>query len=193
VSVTVGSTTTVIGTLTTDSTGAGTLVLSSNPTGSQQALPSNFPTNIAAGSTIAVGTLSGILAAPTPPTMPGGCGQSSSVNLTAPLVDSVGDATGTATFVSSTSKGVTNTVFSLSVTGATASTTLTVSVTVGGTTTVIGTLTTDSTGAGTLVLATNPTGSEQSLPANFPTNIAAGTVVSVGSLSGTLATTTIVQ
>jgi hypothetical protein len=59
---------TVVGQLSTDSTGAGSLVLSSNPQGSEQQLPTNFPTTIAAGSTVTVGTLTGTLAAETTPT-----------------------------------------------------------------------------------------------------------------------------
>jgi hypothetical protein len=62
-SVAIGGTT--VGTVTTDSTGAGTLVLSSNPKGSQQSLPSNFPTSITSGTTVTVGTLSGTFAAST--------------------------------------------------------------------------------------------------------------------------------
>ena len=43
--------------------GAGSLVLSSNPTGTEQALPLDFPTNLSPGSTLTVGTLTGTLAA----------------------------------------------------------------------------------------------------------------------------------
>jgi len=53
---------TVIGQLTTDETGAGSLVLSSNPTDTEQALPLDFPTNLSPGSTVIVGTLTGTLA-----------------------------------------------------------------------------------------------------------------------------------
>jgi hypothetical protein len=53
---------TVVGQLTTDNTGAGSLVLSSNPSGTEQALPLDFPTNLSAGSTVTVGTLTGTLA-----------------------------------------------------------------------------------------------------------------------------------
>jgi hypothetical protein len=61
--VTVGDT--VVGQLTTDDTGAGALVLSSNPTGTEQALPADFPTDIGADTAISIGTLSGTLAANT--------------------------------------------------------------------------------------------------------------------------------
>ena len=47
---------------------------------------------------------------------------------------------------------------------------------------------TDASGNGTLVLSSEPTGNQQALPADVPTDIAAGTAVSVGDLSGTLAT-----
>jgi hypothetical protein len=50
-----------VGQLTTDETGAGSLVLSSDPTGTQELLPAGFPTNVSAGSTVTVGTLSGTL------------------------------------------------------------------------------------------------------------------------------------
>jgi hypothetical protein len=51
--------TTVVGQLTTDENGAGSLKLSS----SDSTLPANFPTSISAGSTITIGTLSGTFAA----------------------------------------------------------------------------------------------------------------------------------
>jgi hypothetical protein len=54
-----------VGTITTNASGNGSLVLSSNPKGSQQALPSNFPTSVAAGTSVGVDTLSGTLAAAT--------------------------------------------------------------------------------------------------------------------------------
>ena len=56
---------TQVGEITTDDTGAGKLVLSSNPHGSQTQLPSNFPTTITADTTtITVGTLSGTFTTP---------------------------------------------------------------------------------------------------------------------------------
>src|SRR4051794_12881121 len=51
-----------IGQINTDASGAGSLALSSNPTGNQQALPANFPTDVSADSVITVGTLTGSLA-----------------------------------------------------------------------------------------------------------------------------------
>jgi hypothetical protein len=53
---------TSVGQLTTDETGAGSLVLSSDPTDTEQALPLDFPTNISAGTTVTAGTLTGTLA-----------------------------------------------------------------------------------------------------------------------------------
>ncbi len=184
---------TVVGQITTDSSGAGTLSLSSNPTSSQQALPSNFPTTVAAGTAVTVGTLSGTLATSTD--MSGGCGGegdggglSDVTRLTAQLTDSSSTATGKVSYTTGTAAdGTTVTRFKVTVTGATASTTLDVAV--GGT--VVGQITTDSSGDGSLILSSNPKDSnEQSLPTNFPTTITSGTAVTVGTLSGTLATPT---
>jgi hypothetical protein len=175
--------TTVVGQLTTDATGAGTLVLSSNPTGTQQALPTNFPTTIDKGTAVSVDTLTGNLTAATD--TGDGCSISHGTSLAATLTDPNNtSATGTIKYHTYIEDGVTQTVFSISVSGAAASSTL--DVTIG--TTVVGQLTTDSTGAGTLVWASNPTGTQQALPTNFPTTIDVGTTVSVGTLGGTLAT-----
>lgn len=180
---------TVVGTLTTDSTGAGTLVLSSDPSGTEQALPSNFPTSIAAGTAVTVGTLSGSFAASTSTGSnsgtSSGCSHSQATTLSASLTDSTGTGTGTATLTTKASYGTT-TKLTVSVTGATASSSL--DVVIDGTT--VGTLTTDSTGAGTLTLSSNPSGTEQSLPSNFPT-VNSGSTITVGSLSGTFATSTL--
>ena len=106
--------------------------------------------------------------------------------LTTQLTDSSGTATGTATYSTSTVDGTTTTNFTVSITGTTADTSYDVAI--GGT--VVGQITTDSSGAGTLSLSSNPTSSQQALPSNFPTTVAAGTAVTVGTLSGTLATST---
>jgi hypothetical protein len=179
----------VVGTLTTDGTGAGKLVLSSDPYGSEQALPSSFPTSIAAGTAVTVGSLSGTFVAPTSTGGSddggsSGCSHSVGTRFSASLTDATG-ATGTATVTTKTYNGTTTTKLTVSVTGATASSPL--DVVIDGTT--VGTLTTDSTGAGTLTLSSNPTGTEQLLPANFPT-VSAGSTITVGSLSGTFATST---
>jgi hypothetical protein len=62
----------VVGQITTDANGNGTLCLSSNPQGKQSALPTTFPTNVASGTAVSVTdanglSLTGTLAAPTPP------------------------------------------------------------------------------------------------------------------------------
>jgi hypothetical protein len=182
---------TVVGQITTDANGAGKLVLSSNPSSSEQALPSNFPTSVAAGAAVTVGTLSGSLATSTG--MQGGCGGeggglSDVTRLTAQLTDSSSTATGSASYSTGTSTdGTTVTKFKVTVTGAAASTTLDVAIDG----TVVGQVTTDTNGAGSLTLSSDPKNSnEQALPSNFPTTLAAGSTVTVGTLSGTLATPT---
>jgi hypothetical protein len=178
-----------VGTITTDANGAGKLVLSSNPSSTEQALPADFPT-VTSGTAVSVGTLSGSLATPT---NSGGCGGdhgglSDVTRLTASLTDSSSSATGTVSYkTGTTADGTTVTRFKVTVTGAAASTTLDVSV--GGT--VVGQITTDTSGNGSLILSSDPKNSnEQSLPSGFPTSITSGTVVTVGTLSGTLGTPT---
>jgi hypothetical protein len=188
--VTVGGT--VVGQLSTDAAGAGSLVLSSNPTGTEQALSANFPTNIGTDTAIGVGTLGGTLVADTN-TGDGeagghsGCHHSSvdNTSLAATLTDSMATstATGTATYQLDSKSG--DTTFSVSVTGAAASSTLDVAID----DTVVGQLTTDNTGAASLVLSSNPAGTEQALPLDFPTNLSTGSTVTVGTLTGTLAST----
>jgi hypothetical protein len=61
----------VVGTLTTDANGNGNLVLSSNPKNpGEQPFPANFPSSIAPGTTVSVGTLRGSLVAQTHPASP---------------------------------------------------------------------------------------------------------------------------
>jgi hypothetical protein len=187
-SIKIGDTTLSTVELTTDSTGAGKLVLSSNPKStSEQALPADFPASVAAGTTITVGSLSGSLATPARPPKHDPApfhGTVLKTKLTDPNSTSV---TGMAVYHTFTIGGVTATGLMIKVSGAAANSTLSISI--GGTTLSTVQLTTDSTGAGKLVLSSNPKGSnEQPLPADFPTNIAAGTSVTVGSLSGSLAT-----
>jgi hypothetical protein len=171
-----------IGTLTTNATGAGTVTFSSNPTGSQQSLSSNFPMSIAAGTPVTVGPLSGSFAAATTTGggdsdgdgdgASGGCHHSHTTTLIASLTDSSTSATGTAAFTSTKSHGNTTSSLTVSVTGTAASSPL--DVVVNGTT--VGTLTTDSSGAGTLTLTSG-----------LPT-ISSGSTITVGTLSGTFAT-----
>ena len=177
---------TVVGQLTTDDAGDGELVLSSEPTDGEQELPADFPTEIAADTAITIGTLSGALVADADDGDGGGSGchrGSVDTSLDTSLTDSdtTSTATGTASYTVSSESGVTK--FSVSVTGAAASTTLDVSID----DTLVGQLTTDETGAGSLVLSSDPTDTEQALPADFPTKVSAGSTVTVGTLSGTLA------
>jgi hypothetical protein len=177
--------TTPIGTLATDSTGAGTLVLSSDPTGTEPALPVDFPTSITPGTIVSVDTLSGPLDVPTS-SHGGGC-ESTQTSLTTTLADPNGGAgAGTASYTTSTKHGVTTTNFLVSVTGLTGGQTY--DVLIG--TTPVGSITADDTGAGSLALSSNPTGNQQALPAGFPTSIDPGTSVTVGTLTGNLATST---
>jgi hypothetical protein len=169
---------TVVGQLATDETGAGSLVLSSNPTGTEQTLPTDFPTDISADMAITVGTASGTFVAVDDTS--GGCESVGHTSLTAALTDATSTATGTATYKAAADGS--STVFSVTTTGAAASSTLDVAIDG----TIVGQLTTDETGAGSLVLSSDPTGTQELLPAGFPTNVSAGSTVTVGTLSGTL-------
>jgi hypothetical protein len=151
----------VVGQIATDGTGAGSLILSSTPTGTQQQLPTNFPATVSADSIVTVGTLSGTL---------GSMHVSHKMTLIAQLTDSTGSGTGTATFKSNTESGKTR--LSLSVTGLAANSTL--DVMIGGT--VVGQITTNSSGTG-MVKFKNPT-----------TVVTSGSTITVGTLSGTFAT-----
>ena len=107
--------------------------------------------------------------------------------LTATLTDPNSSATGTVTYKTHVKNGVTETEFKVTVKGATADSTLDVSIG----DVVVGQITTDVNGNGSLELSSNPDDSdEQSLPDNFPTDIAAGITISAGTLSGNLATPT---
>jgi hypothetical protein len=183
-SVSVGDT--VVGEITTDASGAGSLVLSSNPTGDEQQLPDNFPTNVAAGTAITVGPLSGTFAQGNSDHHHG-CGgedEGNQTRLRAPLTDSDGSATGSVYLRTSTTGDTTNTRFVVRVSGAAANSTLDVAI--DGTT--VGQVTTNDSGSGKLVLSSNPKNDEQPLPANFPTTITAGSTVTVGTLSGAFET-----
>ncbi len=180
--VTIGDT--VVGQLSTDANGDGQLILASDPEGDEQPLPADFPTNIAAGTTVTVSSLSGDLA--TVDGHLGGCHEANRTALRATLTDpDNSSAAGTVAYHTRTRDGVTTTRFSVSVTGAAADSSLDVSIG----DVVVGQVTTDSTGAGTLVLSSDPVDNESPLPANFPTTIDPATTVTVGTLSGTLAET----
>lgn len=191
---------TIVGRLTTDDTGAGELLLSNNPTGSEQQLPADFPADISADAVVTVGTLTGTLAADTSTggdtgtegdsgtdgdTNTGnGCHSSAATSLTSSLTDQSSTATGSASYQTDNSTG--ETTFFVSITGAAADSTFDVAID----DTAVGQLTTDSTGAGTLEFSSNPAGTQQALPLDFPTNISAGSTVTVGTLTGTFTTET---
>ncbi|MBX9790135.1 MAG: hypothetical protein K2Y37_14555 [Pirellulales bacterium] len=166
---------TVVGQITTDTSGVGKLVLANNPRGDEQSLPDDFPTDVAVGTAVAVGPMSGALTK-----QPLTCATGQAGGLAAVLTDasnaSAHGLAGVRTFA-------TETELIVKVTGMAADSVL--DVTVGST--VIGQLTTDSNGAGKVVFSTDPTDDEVQLPADTAAAIAAGTTVSVGSLSGELA------
>lgn len=175
---------TVVGTITTDANGAGKLVLSSDPHGDETALPDDFPTDVAAGTAVSVGTLAGALAVG-----PIGCAARFGyaapfgTGLVAPPTDagdsSVRGVVGVRTFADETEVVV-------KVSGAAASSSL--EVTIGDT--VVGQVATDVNGSGKLVLSTDPTDDETALPDEVAAAITTGTTVSVGTLTGILATPT---
>ncbi len=170
---------TVVGQVQTDASGNGKLVLSTK----DGTLPSSFPTTLAAGSTIRVGSLTGIFATSTDDSDGDhGCEGATRTRLTASLTDTNSSATGTATLKTKTYDGTTRTFFTVSVTGAAIGSAL--DVTIDGV--VVGQVQTDSTGAGSLTLSTKA----GTLPANFPTTVTAGSTITVGTLSGTFATST---
>ena len=112
----------------------------------------------------------------------GGSSANAQTILTATLTDASGSATGTVTYRSGSFCGTTSTQFTVSVTGATANSTFDVAIDG----TVVGQLMTDDSGAGALKLSSK----DSTLPSNFPTTVAAGSVITVSSLAGTLATPT---
>jgi hypothetical protein len=163
---------TVVGTLTTDESGAGTLSLKSK---SGDAL-SAFTAANAAGLSVTVGTLSGTFAA-------GESGDDSSsssttvTKLAGTLTDSAGTATGRVKLRVRTTDSTSVTNFTLCIRGADANATLDVAIDG----TVIAQVTTDANGAAKLKLSSK----DGTLPANFPT-VTDGSTVTVGSLSATL-------
>jgi hypothetical protein len=157
VDLTIGGTS--LGTVAIDSTGAGTLVV---PT-------SSVASSVAAGTTVAVGTLNGSFAASTTTT------SHEHTSLSASLTDDNGN-TATVTYQTGKLLGTKESV--VTVAGDTTDAGTSVSVAVGGTT--IGSVTLDSTGSGTLIVPT----------ASVATTVAAGDAVTVGSFSGTFADST---
>src|SRR5262249_18585176 len=113
-----------------------------------------------------------------------GAAQAQGTLLSAKLSDPANpDITGSAHFVSFMAGGMTFTSLSVSIGGAPPNTMH--DVTIKGV--VVGTVMTDAEGEGQLTLSSNPHGSQQPLPANFPTGVMAGDMVSVGTAAGTLA------
>ncbi len=166
---------------TTDANGNGQLILSSNPQGTQQALPANFPTNVASGGAVSITdnesiplSLTGTLAAPNP----GSIG----TILTAQLTGVGTSATATIQFMQFNINGTPMTVLAVQVQGAPASDTLTLALS--GFTSAVGTITTNANGNGALVLSNNPQGQQQPLPAGFPTGVTSGATFSITDGSG---------
>ena len=196
----------VVGTIMTDANGNGQLMFKSNPHGNQVGFPANFPTNVAAGTPVTVGTdLTGMLAVPSQghhgdndqgDNNQGDQGDDdqgdhdhgegeAQTRLTANLTGT-GTATGTVSFTSETDDGVTNSKFTATVMGAAANSTLNVAI--NGVT--VGTIMTDANGNGSLVFSTNPKGTQLPFPANFPTSLASGATVTIGTVTGTLTSPT---
>jgi len=168
---------TVVGQITTDATGFGRLSLSSNPHGNQQAFPTNFPTNLAAGATVTIGTATGTLG-----TIghEGEHGEDVVSRLAATLKDSANTSfSGQVKYLNVNDDGVSSRTLFVNVTGAAPNSTLNVSING----TVIGTLMTNASGTGTLVLSSE----NSTLPANFPTTLKANDQITVGTATGTLA------
>lgn len=182
--------TTTIGTITTDANGNGKLILSSSPkTGSSEvALPADFPATVAAGATVSIGKdLTGALATAT---KPNGNGQTD-VTITR-VATTLSDATGVdktvvkASYTTVTKDDQSISVFNVCVSGGTAGATLDVKV--GDTT--VGTITLDAKGRGRLTFSTNGKDpGATTFPTDFP-SVTDQTAISVGSLSGVLATVT---
>jgi hypothetical protein len=165
-----------VGTIMTDANGNGSLVFSTNPKGTQFPFPANFPTSLASGATVTIGSLTGTLASPTANVH---FKPVSFANLTGTTA-----ATGTTLFVNQTVGGQAIMLFAVNVKGATPGASLDVSV--GGTK--VGTITVDDSGNAALVFSSIPYGSALAFPANFPTTVGAGSAITVGTiLNGTFA------
>jgi hypothetical protein len=171
-----------VGQIMTDDEGSGHLFLSSNPHGKQQPLPANFPTDVMMGDMVSVGTAVGALGTHSDDDDDDeGDHEASVVHLSAALSDTTNPAIhGQVKFFSVTQNGTTDKTFLVTITGAGANALLPVSI--NGTN--IGTLMTNAAGVGSLVLLS----ANNTLPANFPSMLSAGDVVTVGTTTmGTLA------
>jgi hypothetical protein len=137
------------------------------------------------GAAIALGHSDPLAHLPTPTaTFAAGAAQAQGTLLSAKLSDPANpDVEGSARFVSFTAGGMPFTSLSVSIEGAAPNSMH--EVTIKGV--VVGTLMTDAEGEGHLTLSSNPHGGQQPLPANFPTGVMAGDMVSVGAAAGKLA------
>jgi len=186
-----------VGQISTNPSGNGRLVFSSNSHGSASAFPANFPT-IGANDSISVGmSLSGAFAAGTSGSENDGGGGDSGesgesevteTKLSASLSDPTGGitATGSASFNSEQDDGSATTSFRASVKGAAPNATLNVAIDGA----IVGAITVDANGNGSLYLSSNTKNSKASpLPPNFPA-VNDGSTVTIGdALTGQLGTT----
>jgi hypothetical protein len=116
-----------------------------------------------------------------------GNSQNEHTNLIATLSDPADPSvTGTAHFMSLTHHGETTTRFMANIEGAAPN--MLLEVKLDGVT--VGQIMTDDEGSGHLFLSSNPHGNQQPLPANFPSDVMAGDMVSVGTAAGVLGTHT---
>ncbi len=184
-----------IGTLTTDANGNAyeefATAIDCRET-DKATLPANFPT-LTSGEAIVVGTLSGELSTTLPPPLPPTPRPVEGTVLYAQLIDSTGNATGTAEYRTWTFHGVADAEVTLDIQGAAPSTPLTATVTdVNGIViATIGTVTTDADGNAYEEFATARHRRETdkaALPANFPM-LTPGEAIVVGTLSGELSMT----
>lgn len=116
-----------------------------------------------------------------------GNSQSQHTNLIATLSDPMDAAvTGTVHFMTSTHHGNTTTRLMANIEGAEPN--MMLPVVIDGVT--VGEVMTNDEGSGHLFLSSNPHGNQQPLPANFPSDVMAGDMVSVGTAAGVLGTHT---
>jgi len=169
-----------VGNIMTNAEGSGRLALSNNPHGKQQALPADFPTNVMFGDAVSIGTATGTLGTTTEESE-GSEQQATVSHLSAALADTTNSAiSGQVQFFGVTQNGTTNKTFLVTISGASADASLPVSI--NGTN--IGTLMTNAAGVGSLVLLS----ANNTLPANFPSTLTAGDMVTIGTTTtGTLA------
>jgi hypothetical protein len=154
-----------VGTVAINSSGAGTLIV---PT-------STLSTTVAASSTVTLGTMSGTFAASTTTTGNSGCGSSSAAGFAAAISDSSGD-TATVTFQTGKLLGTSESV--ITVTGDTLDEGTSVALSINGVS--VGIVAINSSGTGTLIVPTS----------TLSTTVAAGSTITLGTMSGTFAAAT---